>query len=425
MATQAQDKSARTVLLAAARNTPVASRMAMRFAGMGCRVAAVYPSKAHLLASTKAVSSHFHYGSIDPVGTLLNAMSESGAEVVAPCDGITVRHLHALYGNLPSTPEGGAFAQVIQRSLGDPTAYLVVDSRHEIQMSARNEELNAAESFAIGKATDPEKTALALPFPWMLKTDYSWGPRGQRMVRTLGEARRFIRKANNSPSLAMVARQMLVNDDRAALEEWLHAKRPGLSAQRPIAGLGANAVAACWKGTVLASISVEGLPGASGSWPQAIVRMVENPEMDRSVRRMSDRLGLTGFHSFDFVLEAGTGKAWLTEFNSHCTQASHLNAGAGHDLVAAFCERWLGTTAGESAAAPGLAQAVPVHPGKVLAYFPQALAANPSDPILDTGAFDIPSEDPEFVRRAKELAARDERYEKFKSRVSSLFSSKR
>ena len=417
MATRDQDKPARTVLLAAERNTPIASRMAMRFARAGCRVAAVYPSKAHLLASTKAVNTHYHYGAIDPVGTLLNAMAESGAEVVTPCDGVTVRHLHALYASLPATPEGSAFAQVIERSLGDPTAYLVVDSRHEIQMSARAEGLNAAESFSVGRATDPATIAQALPFPWILKTDYTWGRRGQRTVHDLAEARHFIRMANNSPSLAMVAKQLLVNDDRAALEEWLHARRPGLSAQRPIDGLRASTVTACWKGTVLAAISVAALAAESASGSMEIARIVENEEMERTARRMADRLGLTGFHCFDFVVENETKKVWLTEFNSHSVGTSHLNIGGGRDLVRAFCERWLGVDAGEPEAA--------IHPGQVLAYFPQAWAANPADPILQTGAFDVPDGDAEFVRRVKELVGRERKYEEFRSKASSLLHLKR
>ncbi len=168
MAEERQNGSAGTVLLAATRSAPVASRMAMRFAQAGCAVAAIYPSKAHPLAVTQAVGSHHHYSLIDPVESLSRAMVESGAGLVVPCDGIVVRHLHTLVGSLASTPEGAAIGVVIKRSLGDSTAYLVIDSRHEIQIAARGEGLDAAESFAIGRATDPETLAQNLKFPWVL-----------------------------------------------------------------------------------------------------------------------------------------------------------------------------------------------------------------------------------------------------------------
>jgi hypothetical protein len=408
MATPDQNQLPRTVLLIATRSTAVASRMAMRFARFGCRVAAVYPSKAHPLASTQSVSSHHHYSLIDPIESLQRAISESGAEMAIPCDAVALHDLHALYASLSGTTEGVATAGVIMRSLGDPTAYLVIDSRHEIQTSARAEGLPAAESFAIGMATDPETIAQSVPFPWVLKADYSWGGRGTRMVHSLAEAREFIRMAGAPPSLAMAAKQLLVNSDRAALGEWIHAKRSGLSAQRPLSGSLAKTVAACWKGAVLAQISVEIMAPGGREVPTAVVRVIENEQMVKTVRRMADRLELSGFHSFDFILDAESGQATLIELDSYCSTPSHLNAGPGHDLVDAFCRRWLNASPAETE---------PVHPGTLVAYFPQAWAANPSDPLLETGAYDVPAADPILARRLMQLVQRDNRYRAFKSRL--------
>jgi hypothetical protein len=411
MATPNQNESRRTVLLIATRSTPVASRMAIRFARFGCRVSALYPSKSHPLASTQSVSSHHHYSTIAPIESLQSAMGESGVELAVPCDAIALRHLHALYGTLPGTPEGAAMARTIERSLGDPSAYLIIDSRHEIQTSARAEGLPAAESFAIGRVTDPQTLAQSLPFPWVVKADYSWGGRGSRIVHSLAEAREFIRLVGAPPSLVMAAKHLLVNSDRTALGEWVHAKRSGLSAQRPLTGSPANTVAACWKGSILALISVEILAPRGTSGPPTLGRVTVNEQMEKTVRRLADRLGLSGLHSFDFVLDAESGQATLTEFNSHCTGSSHLNFGPGQDLVDAFCRRWLDVPPAETA---------PVHPGSLVAYFPQAWAANPSDPILETGAYDVPVEDPNLVRRLMQQVQRDKRYLAFKSRLRSL-----
>lgn len=411
MATPDQNQPPRTVLLIATRSTPVASRMAMRFARFGCRVAALYPSKAHPLASTQSVSSHHHYSLIHPVESLQHAISENGAEMAIPCDAVALHDLHALYASLSGTTEGVAVAEVIVRSLGDPTAYLLIDSRHEIQTAARAEGLAAAESFAIGMATDPEAVAQAVPFPWVLKADYSWGGRGTRIVHSLAEAREFVRLAGAPPSLALAAKQLFVNSDRAALGEWIHARRSGLSAQRPVGGSLANTVAACWKGAVLAQISVKVMAPGGLEVPPALVRVIENEQMVRSVRRMADRLELSGFHSFDFMLDEESGQATLTELNSYCTVPSHLNAGPGHDLVDAFCRRWLNAPPAETA---------PVHPGPLVAYFPQAWAANPSDPVLETGAYDVPDGDPILARRLMQLVQRDKRYLAFKSRFRSV-----
>jgi hypothetical protein len=411
MAESNQSESARTVLLAATRSTPVGSRMAIRFSQAGSRVAAIYPSKSHPLSVTRSVESHHLYSLIDPVESLTRALAESGAELVVPCDGLAVRHLHTLLGSVPPTADGSMIAAVIERSLGDSTAFLVIDSRHEVQTAARAEGVDAAESFAIGRATDPEMLAQNLPFPWAMKADYSWGARGVSMVHSLAEAREFVRAAGAPPSLAMAAKQMLVNGDRAALGEWMHAKRIGLSAQRPLAGTRANLVAACWRGTVLATISTEVVSPKGQAEPPAVVRIIENGQMEGTARRLADRLGLSGFSSFDFMLEPESGRASLTDFNSHCVGATHLNAGPGHDLVDAFCQKWLGRPAARTPA---------VHEGPMLAYFPRAWAADPSDPILDTSAYDVPVEDPQVVRRCMQLVARDQRYLAFKARIASL-----
>jgi hypothetical protein len=410
MATESNLDSSPTVLLVATRNTVVASRMAIRFSQAGCKVAAVYPSKGHLLAATKAVTNHFHMSLVDPGDSILKAMRESGAKLAIPCDGMMARCLHALYGGLPSTPEGGAVARAIESSLGDPTAFLVIDSRHEIQTAAREDGLNAVESYALGIAADPETLARTVPFPWELKTDYSWGNRDHCLVGNLAEARDFIRLVSAPPSLATALKRVLVNADRTALGEWLHGKRSGLSAQRPREGSRAIIGVACWHGTVVASIAAEVVAPIYRSGSPAVVRMIENGEMERTARRISQRLGLSGFHSFEFVLDREAGSAWLTEFNSCPSLLSHLSGGQGHDLVDAFLQRWRGRPAVETQTVRG----------NQMAIFPSAWAANPKDPILETEDYDIPRGDPGLVLRAMKLARRDQRYQGFRDRIGSL-----
>ncbi|MGB6686731.1 MAG: hypothetical protein WBE76_02710, partial [Terracidiphilus sp.] len=292
MAEHDQSVPARTVLLTGTRTSVIPSRMAIRFAEAGCRVAALYPSTTHPLASTAAVASHHHYSIVDPLQSLLAALRESRADMVAPCDGLAVRHLHALFATLPATEEGAKAAGIIQRSLGDPAAYLLVDSRHEVQTAARAEGLTAAESFAIGRATDPESIAQALPFPWVLKADYVVGGTGTHVVRSMAAARSLIRRAGAPPSLAMVLGQLLVDGDRAAMGEWLRAMRPGISAQRPVPGVPATTVAACWQGEVLALISVESVSAAGDKFdPPATVRIIENEMMEHTARQMARKLG--------------------------------------------------------------------------------------------------------------------------------------
>jgi hypothetical protein len=412
MAEHEQNAGSRTVLLTGTRTSTIPSRMAIRFAEMGCRVAALYPSKNHPLASTAAVSSHHHSSVVDPLQSLLSALRESRAEIVTPCDGLAVRHLHALYATLPATEEGTRAAEIIQRSLGDPAAFLLVDSRHEVQTLARAGGLNAAESFAIGRATDPQTIAQTLPFPWVVKADYVVGRAGTHVVRSMTAARSIIRRAGAPPSLTTVLGQLLVEGDRAAMGEWLRAMRPGLSAQRPAPGVAASTVASCWQGEVLALISVQAdLASSVESDGPATVSIIENEQMTQTASQMAQKLGLSGFQNFEFMLDAESGQATLTEVNPYCTAPVYLNAGPGRDPADAFCRRWMGR--------PPAAQA-PVHPHRLIAYFPQSWIANPSDPLLATGAYDVPSQDPKLVEQVMRMVRRSRRYSAVQSTLRGL-----
>src|SRR5580692_686254 len=60
--------------------------------------------------------------------------------------------------------------------------------------------------------------------------------------------------------------------------------------------------------------------------------------MDLAAQAIVERLGVTGFLGFDFILEEATQKAFLIEINPRATPTCHLSLGAGHDLCAAFAE---------------------------------------------------------------------------------------
>jgi len=177
-----------------------------------------------------------------------------------------------------------------------------------------------------------------------------------------------------------------------------------------VPGRPANTVASCWQGEVLETISVDVLETSGETGPAAQARLIQDEGMEQTVRRMARRLGLSGFHGFDFMLDED-GTASLIEINSRCAPPCHLNAGPGRDPVGAFCRRWLGVDPTMQAG---------VHPGPVVAYFPQAWQANPDDPILSTCAYDIPVQDSRLVRRVMQLAQRDRLYLQMKSKVRAL-----
>jgi len=72
-----------------------------------------------------------------------------------------------------------------------------------------------------------------------------------------------------------------------------------------------------------------------GSGPASVVRVVDHPGTAASAEAFVARLGLSGFHGFDFVLVPG-GQALMLEMNPRVTPICHLAAVGGHGLAAAM-----------------------------------------------------------------------------------------
>ena len=407
---------AQTILLASTINWPVASRMAIRFARAGCRVAAIYPSHAHPLAATQSVFEHYTFSLIRPQRSLLRAMRASGAQIVLPCDDGALRQMHNLHAQLKKNKKGAAEAKIIERSLGDPRSFPVLASRHAVQSVARAEGLSAAESFAIEKLQDFDQLARSAPFPWMVKTDHSWGGVGVSLVHSVAEARRCMQKAGAWRNLPSSLKQLLINGNRFWLRDLIQPPSRAISVQRFVPGLPANTVVSCWQGEVLATISVQVLDTTGLTGPAAAVRIMTSTQMEETVRRIARKLGLSGFYGFDFVLDQESGDASLIEINSRCAPPCHLNAGAGHDLVDAYYRRWLGRSPRDRAA---------LHQDRIVVYFPHLWLADPAHPMLNSSAHDAPYEDQKLTLRLMQLARRDRAYARFKAYMNTLFQYKR
>ena len=106
-------------------------------------------------------------------------------------------------------------------------------------------------------------------------------------------------------------------------------------------------------------------------------------------RRIVRRLGLSGFFGFDFMLETGTGNAYLIEVNPRSTQVGHLSLGAGHDLPAALYAALSGKTVQPS---PKITE------NDTIALFPQEWIRDPESAFLQSAYHDVPWEEPELIR---------------------------
>jgi hypothetical protein len=223
----------------------------------------------------------------------------------------------------------------------------------------------------------------------MCISDSSWGGWGVRIVSNLREAEGAFYRMTGARYYALAVKRLLWDQDPELSLQLLRGYKPALTVQSFICGTVANCSVACWEGDVIASIGVEVIVTQGLTGHATVVQVVNNREMIETATRVVRQIGGTGFFGFDFILENGSGRAFLLEINPRATQISHLALGKGHDLPAAIRARLLGEPAPDSPA---------ITVRNLIAFFPQELRRDPASRFLSHAYHDVPYEEPALVR---------------------------
>jgi hypothetical protein len=184
-------------------------------------------------------------------------------------------------------------------------------------------------------------------------------------------------------------KRLVVNRDPLATWTLRKQQRADLTLQERIAGRPSNAMVAAWRGEVLAVAAVEVLSSQGTTGAGIIVRVVDNREITRAARLLAERLGMSGFFGLDFVIDAGSGTPHLIELNPRCTQLGHLAILSKGDLASLLYAKLAGKPCVDPPAPIG---------NDVIAFFPQALQADPPSRFAAGAQVDIPWEHPPLVR---------------------------
>jgi hypothetical protein len=144
----------------------------------------------------------------------------------------------------------------------------------------------------------------------------------------------------------------------------------------------------CWKGKVLAGISVEAIEVSDEHGPASVVRIIDHPEMAMAAEHMVKRLHLSGFFGFDFVLDF-VNRAWLLEMNPRVTPICHFSLADGTNLAGSLYAQLKGELPPSRSA--------PFH-RDMIALFPDGIVASQSHKYLESCEVDVPWDEPELVR---------------------------
>jgi len=383
-----------TVLLATTSRWYPTARLGMALSSAGCKVEAVCPSL-HPLRKTRAIRRTHAYHGLAPLTSFARAIAVTQPDFIVPGDDLATQHLHRLYSQERHAQEqrdgraGSPICALIERSLGKPESFAVVSTRAAFMNLAREEGLRVPATEVIHNTGDLRKWLEHTGLPTVLKANGTSGGEGVRIVHTTAEAERALNELHAPPLLARAVKRALFNHDNTLLWPSLLRHRPVVNAQAFVAGREATSTIVCWKGAVLASLHFEVVHKASSRGHATVVRLIENAEMSAAVEAMVRRLGLSGFHGFDFIIETGTGNACLIEINPRSAQVGHLSLGPGRNLPAALYAALCGETA---------PTADPVTNKDTIALFPQEWMRDPGSSFLQSAYHDVPWEEPELVR---------------------------
>ena len=392
------------VLVAATSHWFPTARLAMALADAGCVVEGVCPVR-HPLRKTSAVSRTHHYNGLAPLKSFLSAIKTARPTLIVPGDDLATHHLHHLFRQqLGRGKDGAETCSLIEHSLGSAKYFDVVYQRATLMKLAAEQGVRAPQSAAVACFDDIEKLAGEIGFPMVLKADGTSGGDGVRIVHSLDEARKAYRSLEAPVQLARAIKRALVDYDKSLVLPSVFRHKRLVSGQAFIAGHEATSTVACWGGEVLAALHFEVINKRHQAGPATVVRLIDHPEMKSAVEKLVRRLKLSGLHGFDYMIEAGTGNAYLVEINPRVTQVGHLALGPGRDLPAAL-------TAAISRCAP---QPLPQVTDKdMIALFPQEWMRDPSSSYMASAYHDVPWNEPSLfevcVRHARTYHARSRR----------------
>lgn len=378
-----------TALIATTTRWFPTARLVVALSNAGFTVDAVCPSD-HPLDKTGVVRKIFRYRGLDALVSFAEALDAAKPDIIVPGDDLATEHLHDLHDR--ETRSGAAGAELcrsIERSLGAPESFSIVNARAKLIEIAESEGVRVPKTAVIRDQKDLKNWVAQAGLPTVLKADGSSGGCGVRVVRNLEDAQRALRALQAPPLLARALKRGLLDRDPTLVWPSLRRRRSVVNAQVFVAGREATTAVACRNGEILACLHFEVINKVGSSGHASVVRLIENAEMSNAAERIARRLKLSGVHGFDFVLEERTGDAYLIEINPRATQVGHLTLGAGRDIPAA-----LHSAVSGQAVRP----AAKVTNDDTVALFPQEWLRDPSSAFLQSAYHDVPWDKPDLIR---------------------------
>ncbi len=375
------------VLIVSTKRWPIPARVALALANAGFAVAAISPRRG-FVSQTRAVYRHFHYRPGARASSIVRAIQECTPELLICTDDPSVKELHRIHakcGNGPQTNHAKMICRLIERSLGAPDGFEIVERKAELLRLAAALGVRCPKTISVAHEGCDEVLE-RVRYPILVKADGSWGGKLVRIVEDPEQAKTAIRVFRLPSGWPTALREFI------GRWTWLSAAPSrardgaGVCLQEFVSGWPANRAVLCWHGRVLAGISVRVHKTVYTFGPASTVEIVDLPEMTKTVETLVRRLKLSGLIGFDFVLDS-ENRAWFIEMNPRVTPACYLRGGAA-DLAAMLYAQMTGK--------PSPLQGCDEEMRGLIALFPQEIQRSGTYGF-GAAQIDVPWDDPQLV----------------------------
>jgi hypothetical protein len=375
------------ILIVTTVHWPATTRLALVLAQCGFAVGAVTPAH-HGLHKIERLAARFichpHLGLVRAVAA---AIEQWAPDLVVPADDRALAALHRLHARAgQGRRDASRMQKLIETSLGDPRFFGLIERKSAFVALAKAEGLPVPETLVVRDLGELHRRLETAAFPLVLKVDGTWGGLGVRIVRSALEAERAFVELASRPSWPRIGKQILQHLNFAPLADRVRGRTPTVTLQAHVEGRPANRAVACWRGEVLAGISVEVVQCDGATGPASVVHIIDHPQMEEATARLVRRLGLSGFCGVDFILDA-QGHAHLIEINARTTTTCYLALDAQSDMAGTLQAKVART-------APR--RLTPIRRG-LIAFFPHELWRDPASRFLVDAYHDVPWEEPQLV----------------------------
>jgi glutathione synthase/RimK-type ligase-like ATP-grasp enzyme len=383
-----KDAAQLKILVFATENTPLAARISIALACVGFRVAALTPPK-HPVRQARKIQHHFTYHTRFQLKSVVRAIDRWSPDLLVCTNDVGVRVLQTLHQRAAAFDDkaGRHISDLIELSLGPSTSFPAMRNKSDFLALAELEGLRCPRTIVIPATRAFESPPAELTYPIVVKADHSEGGRCVRIVNGGADLRAAVWELQ-TPSTWRARRFFGAILGWGSLRPLMLPLRRTINLQQYIVGRPANRAVICWRGKVLAGISVEAVEVSHEHGPASVIRLIDHLEMAMVSEHMVKRLHLSGFVGFDFVLDFAN-RAWLIEMNPRVTPICHFSLADGTDLAGSLYTQMKG-------------QLPPSRPAPIdrdlIALFPDGIIRSPSSNYVRSCQRDVPWDEPELVR---------------------------